>query len=111
MGHLALSANVFPEPQQTMFRGDKHQRRTISEVMFHYMGARDFNCTTRQAVQTRSNDIQKVFNRYVSKSPESNLKSELQIPFFFHVALRLNAGYGLLIHEVFEITHTTRHSR
>jgi hypothetical protein len=28
-----------------------------------------------------------------------------------HVALQPNAGYGLLIHEVFEITHTTRHSR
>jgi hypothetical protein len=27
------------------------------------------------------------------------------------VALQPNAGYGLLIHEVFENTHTTRHSR
>jgi hypothetical protein len=27
---------------------------------------------------------------------------------FFHVALQPNAGYGLLIHEVFEITHTLR---
>jgi hypothetical protein len=27
-----------------------------------------------------------------------------------HVALQSNTGYGLLIHEVFEITHTTRHS-
>jgi hypothetical protein len=31
--------------------------------------------------------------------------------FFFYVALQPNAGYGFLIHEVFEITHTTRHSR
>jgi hypothetical protein len=31
--------------------------------------------------------------------------------FFFHIALQPNAGYGLLIHEVLEITHTTRHSR
>jgi hypothetical protein len=31
--------------------------------------------------------------------------------FFFYVALQPNAGYGLLIHEVFEITHTTRHIR
>jgi hypothetical protein len=31
--------------------------------------------------------------------------------FFLHMALQPNAGYGLLIHEVFEITHTTRHSR
>jgi hypothetical protein len=30
--------------------------------------------------------------------------------YFFYVALQPNAGYGLLIHEVFEITHTTRHS-
>jgi hypothetical protein len=30
---------------------------------------------------------------------------------FFHVALQPNAGYGLFIHEVFGITHTTRHSR
>jgi hypothetical protein len=29
----------------------------------------------------------------------------------FHMALQPNAGYGLLIHEVFEITNTTRHSR
>jgi hypothetical protein len=30
---------------------------------------------------------------------------------FYHMALQPNAGYGLLIHEVFEITHTTRHIR
>jgi hypothetical protein len=30
---------------------------------------------------------------------------------FFYMALQPNEGYGLLIHEVFEITHTTRHSR
>jgi hypothetical protein len=30
---------------------------------------------------------------------------------FFYVALQPNANYGLLIHEVFEITHTKRHSR
>jgi hypothetical protein len=29
----------------------------------------------------------------------------------FHMALQPNAGYGLLIHEVFEIIHRTRHSR
>jgi hypothetical protein len=28
---------------------------------------------------------------------------------FFYVALHPNAGYDHLIHEVFEITHTTRH--
>jgi hypothetical protein len=33
------------------------------------------------------------------------------VEFFFHVALQPNAGYDLLILEVFEITHTTRHSR
>jgi hypothetical protein len=30
---------------------------------------------------------------------------------FFYVALQPNADYGLLIHEVFEIRHTTHHSR
>jgi hypothetical protein len=30
---------------------------------------------------------------------------------FFHVTLQPNTSYGLLIHEVFEITHTTRQSR
>jgi hypothetical protein len=29
----------------------------------------------------------------------------------FHMVLQPNAGYGPLIHDVFEITHTTRHSR
>jgi hypothetical protein len=32
-------------------------------------------------------------------------------PCFFYMALQPNAGYGLLIHEVFEITHTTHYSR
>jgi hypothetical protein len=30
---------------------------------------------------------------------------------YFYLALQPNAGYGLLIHEVFEITYTARHSR
>jgi hypothetical protein len=43
------------------------------------LGARDFDCTSRQAVQLCCNYIQKVFARYVSKSPErSNLNLELQ---------------------------------
>jgi hypothetical protein len=35
----------------------------------------------------------------------------LLLVFFFYMALQPNAGYGLLTHEVSEITHTTRHSR
>jgi hypothetical protein len=31
--------------------------------------------------------------------------------YILYMALQPNAGYGLLIHEVSEITHTTRHSR
>jgi hypothetical protein len=41
----------------------------------------------------------------------SQKSSELFQWIFFNVALQPNAGYGLLIHEIFEITHTTRHSR
>jgi hypothetical protein len=37
--------------------------------------------------------------------------SEAVVLTLFYVALQPNAGYGLLIHEIFEITHTKRHSR
>jgi hypothetical protein len=46
----------------------------------------------------------------ISHNPLVIYKS-LSPPLPLHVALQPNVGYGLLVHEVFEITHTTRHSR
>jgi hypothetical protein len=50
-------------------------------------------------------------NKFFFESAVNGMDPLLLIPLFFYVALQPNAGYGLLIHEVFEITYTTRHSR
>jgi hypothetical protein len=46
---------------------------------------------------------------YINQSINQSIKNLTQLQlspfFFFYMALQPNAGYGILIHEVFEITH------